>query len=88
MVHEKGHDWGREPINRSERRILEACQASPRSTPELLKSLGYTTRTGNFRQALSRLIDAQLLELRYPDHPRSKRQQYRLTAKGRAVGAP
>ena len=82
-AHEKAHDWVREPINHSERQILGACRTAPRSTPELLKTLGYTTRTGNFKRGLKHLLEMQLLELSMPDHPRSKTQKYILTAKGR-----
>lgn len=82
-AHEKAHDWVREPLNRSERRIMVACRTAPRSTPELLKALGYTARTGNFKRGLSRLIKMQLLELSMPGRPRSKHQKYIITPRGR-----
>jgi len=66
-----------------EQRLLKECAAEPRNTPALLSALGYRTRTGNFRSALSRLVDAGLLEMTIPHVPRSKNQRYRITATGR-----
>ena len=79
----EAHDEAHEPISWSERRIMEACLASPRSTPELLTALGYAVRTGNFKRGLARLMAMDLLEMSMPGKPRSKNQKYRLTAKGR-----
>lgn len=81
----EAHDEAHEPISWSERRIMEACFASPRSTPELLAALGYAVRTGNFKRGLTRLIAMEMLEMSMPGKPRSKNQKYRLTAKGRRL---
>lgn len=64
--------------------ILRTCVAGPQSTPELLQALGYTSRTGNYKNALMRLVEQlHLVEMTIPDSPRSKKQKYRLTTKGK-----
>ena len=77
------HDEAHEPMTNVEERILASCVSEPRSTPELLHALGYKSRTGNFKRALTRLLDAGYLEMTMPDAPRSKKQKYRLTDRGR-----
>jgi predicted transcriptional regulator len=46
-----------------------------------------TDRTKFRNQVLTPLIDAGLVEMTIPDKPRSSKQKYRLTAKGRQVVA-
>ena len=79
------HDEAREPMSEIEQRILIACLDAPQDTQELLALLGYESRTGNFKKALSRLMDSACLEMTIPDKPRSKKQKYRLTERGRKV---
>lgn len=67
-----------------ERKLLSACRLLPQSTPELLRAVGYASRTGNFRNALEHLLANGSLEMTVKDKPKSKRQKYRLTKKGRA----
>jgi ATP-dependent DNA helicase RecG len=81
----EAHDEAHDPVSWSERRIMAACLAAPRSTTELLTTLGYAVRTGNFKRGLKNLIALNLLEMSMPDSPRSKKQKYRLTDKGRAL---
>lgn len=84
-AHVRAHDEAHEPMSEIEQRILLACLDAPQNTAELLALLGYESRTGNFKKALSRLMDLACLEMTIPDKPRSKRQKYRLTEKGRKV---
>ena len=44
-----------------------------------------TDRTKFRNQVLNPLLNAGLLEMTIPDKPRSSKQKYRLTEKGRAV---
>jgi len=81
----EAHDGAHEPMSEIEQRILLACLDAPQNTPELLALLGYESRTGNFKKALSRLMNLACLEMTIPDKPRSKKQKYRLTEKGRKV---
>jgi ATP-dependent DNA helicase RecG len=70
-------------LNETELRMLSACQHSPCSTAELLQKLGYVSRTGNFKKALTHLIDeVGALERTLPEAPTSKHQKYRLTETG------
>ena len=91
-AHDEAHDEAHDPISWSEHRIMAACLTAPRSTPNLLATLGYAMRTGNFKRGLKNLIALNLLEMSMPDSPRSKNQTYRLTEKGRewlaGVGTP
>lgn len=81
----KAHDEAYE-LTDTERKILGACREATRSAPDLLEVLGYRTRTGNFKKAMSRLCDVlKLLEPTLPDSARSKNQKYRLTDKGREI---
>ncbi len=84
-AHDEVHDEAHE-LTDTERKILGACREATRSAPDLLEVLGYRTRTGNFKKAMSRLCDVlKLLEPTLPDSARSKNQKYRLTDKGREI---
>jgi len=63
--------------------ILEACQDDPRTSQELLAVAGYSSRTGNFKRSIDRLLTYRLIQMTTPDKPRSSRQKYRLTEKGK-----
>ncbi|WP_372807959.1 Fic family protein [Pontiella sp.] len=52
---------------------------------QLLSFLGYSSRTRNYESAIRHLIEMNLIEMTIPDKPRSKKQKYRLTEKGRAL---
>jgi predicted HTH transcriptional regulator len=69
----------------TEKAMLQACRQTPKTSPELVKAAGYTTRTGNVKRSLEKLLHAGLLEMTIPDKPRSRQQRYRITAKGRAA---
>ena len=62
--------------------ILAACASCEKTANELLSVAGYTQRTGNFKKALAKLLDAGLIEMTIPDKPNSRLQKYRLTPKG------
>ena len=65
--------------------ILTSCSSGEKTGRELLEIAGYSSRTGNFKKGLQRLLDYKLLELTVPDKPNSRLQKYRLTEKGRRV---
>jgi len=64
--------------------LLISCQEEDATGKELLQAAGYTSRTGNFKRGLEKLIRLQLIERTIPDKPTSRLQKYRLTEKGRA----
>jgi ATP-dependent DNA helicase RecG len=84
-AHDRAHDGAHEPVSERERGILKVCLDMPKSSPELLASLGYQGRTGHFKRALTRLLHIGALEMTLPGSPRSKNQKYRLTNKGRQL---
>ncbi len=67
--------------------VLRSCSYDEKTGREIMKNAGYTSRTGNFKKGLQRLLDYQLLELTIPDKPNSRLQKYRLTDKGRRLVA-
>jgi ATP-dependent DNA helicase RecG len=84
-AHDEAHDEDHIALTDIEQRILTACLDEPQGTSQLLELLGYSSRTGNFKKALSRLLEEGLLERTIPEAPRSKQQKYRLTKRGRMV---
>jgi ATP-dependent DNA helicase RecG len=81
----EAYDEAHDPMTRIERELMQACAEQPKNTPDLLRLLGYRTRTGNFKRALSRQLARGFLEMTIPDKPRAKTQKYRITPKGREV---
>jgi hypothetical protein len=81
----QAHDKAHEPMNDTELEMLRRCSPGPASTPELLDALEYQSRPHNFKKAVARLLAVGSLEMTIPDNPRSKKQKYRLTDKGRTV---
>ena len=66
-------------------RLLEMCKESPRTGQELATAFGYTSRTGNVKRSIEKLKRTGVIEMTIPDKPRSGKQGYRLTEKGRRV---
>jgi transcriptional regulator with XRE-family HTH domain len=62
----KAHGEAHAPANQVERRIMKACLSSSRTAAQLLTSLGYTVRTGNFKRGLQHLIATDLLAMSIP----------------------
>jgi ATP-dependent DNA helicase RecG len=78
-AHDEAHDEAHD-LSKTEKLILQACQDGPLSVSQLLNVLGYKSRTGHFKKALSRLLELELLVRTVPDAPRSKKQKYRINA--------
>ena len=74
-------------LHASNRAVLVALVSAECGRSDLLKTLGHTQRSGNFKKVIDKLLREQLIERTIPDKPNSRLQKYRLTAKGRAVGA-
>ena len=65
--------------------MLGACLDGPAAAEALMAAAGHSSRTGQFRRWLNRLLREGLLEMTVPGKPRSPAQKYRLTEKGRAA---
>ena len=63
--------------------LLYACKKKSLRTSELLKAMGYTTRTGNFKAAIRNSIAKGFLAMTMPENPQNPLQRLRLTAQGR-----
>ena len=65
--------------------LLAACATTSRAIHELLGVAGYTSRTGNFKRSMEKLLQGDLLAMTSPEKPTSRFQKYRLTEKGQAL---
>ena len=71
-------------VTQQEAVVLQAA-VKPASRAELQKSSELRDREHFMDSCLKPLLDAGLLEMTIPDKPRSSKQKYRLTAKGREL---
>jgi len=69
-------------LSRDQVAILYYCQ-SEKAVSELLTMTGRSNRTKFRDQVLRPLMKLELIEMTIPDKPRSSKQKYRLTEKGR-----
>ena len=78
-----GTKWG---LSRNQVDIIRNCLTTS-TIGELMQVVGRINRTKFRNQVLKPLMEAGWLEMTIPDKPRSSKQQYRLTAKGRELQA-
>jgi ATP-dependent DNA helicase RecG len=78
--HDTPHDTPHDP---QVKKLLEILDA-PMSRPEAMEALGLKDRMHFARYYLEPAMTAGLVAMTLPDTPRSKNQQYRLTAAGKA----
>ena len=65
--------------------LLSACLQAEASSKALQTACGYAGRTRSFERRLGRMLAEGLLAMTDPAKPRSPRQRYRLTDRGRAA---
>jgi ATP-dependent DNA helicase RecG len=73
------------PLQKWEIAMLRVCAGQMATGKELLEVAGYSSRTGNFKRGLEKLLYLGLLEMTIPDKPRSSKQRYRLSEAGKRV---
>ncbi|MBC8177551.1 MAG: hypothetical protein ISR61_02190 [Desulfobacteraceae bacterium] len=66
-------------ITTVEKTILGSCKDRPKTGQEILAASGYSTRTGNFKRSLEKMLSLGFIEMTIPDKPWSSKQKYRLT---------
>ena len=71
-------------LSRDQAQVLRICM-EPCKLRELVAAAGRSNRTKFRDQVLNPLIAGGLVEMTLPGKPKSPKQQYRLTARGRAV---
>lgn len=69
----------------TDQKILTALTVKPLGRSPLLSVLGYSQPTGNYKAAMTKLLQARLIEPTIPNKPNSRLQQYRLTDKGKGL---
>ena len=72
-------------LRRHQVEILRKCQED-KPLLDLLTIAGRSDRTKFRHQVLNPLLERGLVEMTIPDKPRSSKQRYRLTEKGRRRG--
>ena len=81
----RGQARGQAALSAKEIAMLQACLDGPVAAEVLMVAAGHSRRTGQFRRGLDRILRDELLDMTFPDKPRSPMQTYRLTESGRAV---
>ena len=66
-------------------RILRLLQSSPHSKADIARAFGKDKPNRYLDEVMKSLLDREQAEYTLPDKPNSRLQQYRLTAKGRAL---
>ncbi len=80
---EIGGEVGTKPaLSRHQVDILHKCREDS-ALVSLMAVAGRSDRTKFRHQVLNALLEAELIEMTIPDKPRSSKQKYRLTEKGR-----
>lgn len=82
-VYDGVHDGGQINLSQTEFKILNIVQDAPVGLTRILEAFGYTVVTRNIRNALHKLLKLQFIAYTIPDKPRSKKQQYQITLRGR-----
>lgn len=85
VAHDTAHDTAYESLSIVEHRLLKECNGNPKNSSTLLHAMGYTIRSGNFKESLPRLLVLNYIEMTIPDKPRGKKQMYRITTIGENV---
>ncbi len=64
--------------------MLRLC-LKPQIRKDVLKAIGYSNHTDNYKKYLEPLIKESLIEMTIPDAPKSPKQQYKTTGKGKEL---
>jgi ATP-dependent DNA helicase RecG len=75
--------WTSEEVTEHVSSLLQALAEGTLSTPQIFGQLGLSHRPTLLYDYSKPALRATLIEMAIPDKPRSSRQRYRLTARGR-----
>ena len=71
-------------LNNIQVEILKMCNFQNLSTLEISNILGYGVITRNVKNALTELLEMGFLMYLYPEKPRSSKQKFVITIKGKS----
>ena len=71
------------PVGDLKSRVLNLLVDGPMSRSELSKQLGHKKASGQLYNVVRDLLGDRMIEYTLPETPRSRRQQYRLTERGK-----
>lgn len=74
-----------EPVYKDFAKILLFLGDGSRKREDILKHIGLSNQTYNYRNYIEPLEKAGLVQKSYPDKPQSPRQQYLLTPEGESL---
>jgi ATP-dependent DNA helicase RecG len=63
-------------------KVLKYC-LMPRTRKSILKEIGISNQTKNYKKHIEPLVDKQLLQMTIPENPKNRNQKYKTTQKGK-----
>ena len=81
-VQVKAYDQAQVKLSETELKILHFCQKRAAGNKEIIAALGYKSLGGHLKKALKHLQEIGAIAYTIPEKPRSRNQQYQITAKG------
>ena len=65
-------------LNQRVQQILKALQNEPKTSKQLLEALGYNSKTGNFKRAITHLLELEYIQITKPQQPTARNQAYKV----------
>lgn len=78
----EAYDEAQVKLSETELKILHLCQKQATGNKEIIATLGYKSLGGHLKKALKHLQEMGAIAYTIPEKPRSRNQQYKITAKG------
>lgn len=79
---DEAHDQAQVILSETEFKILNICQKNAVRNKEILTLLGHKSLSGHLKKSLKHLQEIGAIVYTIPEKPRSRNQQYKITAKG------
>jgi ATP-dependent DNA helicase RecG len=66
-------------LNPTEQQILEALHNETKTSKQLLEALGYNSKAGNFKRAITHLLELEYIQMTKPQQPTARNQAYKVS---------